>query len=52
MVLILVLVKIRIEKSRKDKIEEFNRQLIYAHCVGIEPELSIDNVRAANVDTS
>ena len=34
-------------KIPKDKIEEFNRQLIYAHCVGIEPELSIDNVRAA-----
>lgn len=31
----------------KEKIEDFNRQLIYAHCVGIEPELSINNVRAA-----
>ncbi|MGF0070486.1 aromatic amino acid ammonia-lyase [Streptococcus orisratti] len=29
-----------------DQIESFNRQLIYAHCVGIEPELSVNNVRA------
>ncbi|MBM7635676.1 aromatic amino acid ammonia-lyase [Streptococcus saliviloxodontae] len=27
-------------------IDHFNRQLIYAHCVGIEPELTIEEVRA------
>lgn len=31
----------------KNELEDFNRQLIYAHCVGIEPELSIEKVRAA-----
>lgn len=30
----------------KADIEAFNKQLIYAHCVGIEPELSIEEVRA------
>lgn len=31
----------------KNQLEAFNRQLIYAHCVGIEPELSIEEVRAS-----
>lgn len=30
-----------------EALEDFNRQLIYAHCVGIEPELSVEDVRAA-----
>lgn len=33
----------------KEEIEQFNQQLIYAHCVGIEPELSSERVRAAMV---
>ena len=31
----------------REEIEAFNKQLIYAHCVGIEPELSIEEVRAS-----
>lgn len=31
----------------KEDIGSFNQQLIYAHCVGIEPELSIEQVRAS-----
>lgn len=30
----------------KEALKTFNQQLIYAHCVGIEPELSIEDVRA------
>ena len=31
----------------KEEIESYNQQLIYAHCVGIEPELSTEEVRAS-----
>lgn len=31
----------------KDEMESFNKQLIYAHCVGIEPELTIEEVGAS-----